>query len=497
MRPLPAMMLLALGLLAAAADPGAGQGAAAVDRLLPDDEVRDGIDPQQRARIEAAVAADRMRRPVGPTSHPFLYTFFPQAGVLGRDLFIRSFTDLNPSPNLIRDWDCSDYTYDGHRGHDASIRSFREQAIGVPVFAAHDGVVVSAHDGEYDENVEWSDTALANYVAIDHGGGYETWSFHLKRNSVAVRPGQSVVAGQQIGLTGSSGRSSWPHLHLETHLNGGWVEPSAGPCRSGDSLWADQPPVVRKLYVADFYLTRERLPLDRTAVIHDLWTRTASFVKGRQRVDARVDVHNLPGGASHRLRIVDPRGRVALNQLGRYENRGHVHSAVTLFSFSLDLSIVGTWRFQLDFDGTRVVDAPFRVVALAAQATNRPPGTIGVRISPAPTLAGEAATCEVLTSFVRDDPDYDLVSYRYEWRAGTQLVRALTSAASTDMLAADLVRPGKLSCRVTPTDGRLAGPSALTWTVVGAESEVRASRAIAGGGVEWLRKDPTPHGHEE
>ena len=37
---------------------------------------------------------------------------------------------------------------DGHHGHDANIRSFKEQAIGVPVFAALDGVVAAAHDGE-------------------------------------------------------------------------------------------------------------------------------------------------------------------------------------------------------------------------------------------------------------------------------------------------------------------------------------------------------------
>lgn len=184
----------------------------------------------------------------------------------GRDLFLENFADLDRSATLIRDWDCSDFTYDGHQGHDSRIRSFREQIIGVPVFAAHDGVVIASENDQPDMNIDADLGTHDNYALIDHGGGYEVWYSHLKRGSVNVRPGQVVAAGQQIGLTASSGPSNWPHLHLETQLNGQWIEPSAGPCRTGDSLWVAQPPVVRELYVADFYLTKESLSLDRTAL---------------------------------------------------------------------------------------------------------------------------------------------------------------------------------------------------------------------------------------
>ena len=49
-------------------------------------------------------------------------------------------------------------------------------------------------------------------LILDHGGGRETWYFHLKNGSVSVAPTNHVVAGQQIGLTASSGNShqvSW------------------------------------------------------------------------------------------------------------------------------------------------------------------------------------------------------------------------------------------------------------------------------------------------
>jgi peptidase M23-like protein len=459
------------GLVDAGAQSTAAQGGAAVvARLLADDEIRDGIAPLQRQHIEATVAAYRARHPTHAKSHgPFLFTFFPQAGVPDRDLFLRNFTDLDPAPVLVRDWDCSSLTYDGHRGHDSLIRSFREQAIGVPVFAAHGGVVIDAHDGEFDMNTDSPGVSFGNYAIIDHGGGYETWYFHMRRGSVAVRPGQAVAAGKQIGLTASSGRSSWPHLHLETHFQGDWVEPSAGLCRPGESLWAAQPQVLRELYADDFYLSPDRLPLDRTALLIDEFRRAGSFVKGRQRIDARVDVHNLPAGATHRVRVLDAQGHVALESEGTYDDSGPFPLVITLFSLDLDLSTTGVWRFQLELDGTLVVDAPFRVVASPGQVVNRPPNKIGLSLSPAP-VAGEVVACEVLTPLIGKDPDYDIVSYRYDWRSGSRLLRSVTSAGSTDLLAADLVHAGdRLSCRVTPSDGQRLGRPAVAKAVVAEE----------------------------
>lgn len=60
-----------------------------------------------------------------------------------------------------------------------------------------------------------------------------------------------------------------------------------------------------------------------------------------------------------------------------------------------------------------------------------------------------------------EDPDFDLVRYRYRWTVGGTLVRAVRSAALSDALRKGAATSGKVvRCSVTPSDGRLDGPTA-------------------------------------
>ncbi len=85
---------------------------------------------------------------------------------------------------------------------------------GVPVLAAGDGVVLLAgfNTGGY-----------GNYVVIAHVGGIDTLYGHLMQ--ISVRQGQRVQKAQPIGLEGSTGNSTGPHLHFEVRKAGRPVDP--------------------------------------------------------------------------------------------------------------------------------------------------------------------------------------------------------------------------------------------------------------------------------
>lgn len=87
-------------------------------------------------------------------------------------------------------------------------------AEGVAIYATGDGVVVSS-----DAHLQ----GYGNHVIIDHGYSYQTLYAHMSK--LIVRAGQKVKRGQLIGLVGSTGLSTAPHLHYEVIKNGQKVNP--------------------------------------------------------------------------------------------------------------------------------------------------------------------------------------------------------------------------------------------------------------------------------
>jgi murein DD-endopeptidase MepM/ murein hydrolase activator NlpD len=94
-----------------------------------------------------------------------------------------------------------------HKGQDIAA------PIGTPVIATADGIVTVAG---WQRGYGW-------VVYIDHGNGLSTRYGHLSRIDVTV--GQNLKRGEQLGLVGSTGRSTGPHLHYEVRVNGQPVSP--------------------------------------------------------------------------------------------------------------------------------------------------------------------------------------------------------------------------------------------------------------------------------
>src|SRR4029077_7152864 len=62
-----------------------------------------------------------------------------------------------------------------------------------------------------------------NMIEVDHGNGFSTRYGHL--SEIDVKVGQAVRIGETIGRIGSTGRSTGPHLHYETRIDGEPVDP--------------------------------------------------------------------------------------------------------------------------------------------------------------------------------------------------------------------------------------------------------------------------------
>jgi murein DD-endopeptidase MepM/ murein hydrolase activator NlpD len=86
-------------------------------------------------------------------------------------------------------------------------------SLGDPVRVTANGTVESAG---------WSG-GYGRMVEVDHGNGFSTRYGHL--SEIDVKVGQQVKLGQVIGRVGSTGRSTGPHLHYETRIEGEAVDP--------------------------------------------------------------------------------------------------------------------------------------------------------------------------------------------------------------------------------------------------------------------------------
>ena len=402
----------------------------------------------------------QLSRPVSGQVPPAL-TIFPLAGAFGEDIFPYNFVDLQPGSGLL-DWNCTNMTYDGHTGDDTDIRSFAEQLIGVPVYAVQDGIVAAVHDGESDMNTAWADQP-SNFIIIDHGLGRTGWYWHLRAGSIDVEVGQTVLAGDQIALCGSSGVSSGPHLHFELREEDAVVEPFAGPCRPGPSAWAVQPAVNSSTYLHDFcimYGTLAGIPAWPYR-----WPTSGQVAVTDNGVCVWFYGTNLPTNSLWTVRFRRPNGTIV--STGTY----FFHNPFWRWFFwwwPYDLpefhTTVGTWHALLYINDQLMIEAPFEVRTARTSDFNRPPGPIKIELHPSEPNPGEALAAWVAKSAPLGDRDYQVVQFRYVWTVNGAVVRSVTTAAQSDVLSRRHLRSGQVvSCDVTPFDGQAYG---LTDSVV-------------------------------
>ncbi len=201
------------------------------------------------AALFVALASPSMARAAPPSLD------LPIACVIGQTCEVQSYMDADPGP-AAKDYRCGSRSYDKHGGIDIRITSLAAMRAGVPVLASAPGKVLRLRDGVPDISVRGrppgpiDSQECGNGVVIGHGDGWETQYCHMRQGSVRVKVGDTVKAGDAVGLVGLSGNTEFPHMHITVRQGTTTIDPfaygaAAGSCGGGVSLWS--PAAVKAL----------------------------------------------------------------------------------------------------------------------------------------------------------------------------------------------------------------------------------------------------------
>ncbi|MEL6614998.1 MAG: M23 family metallopeptidase, partial [Bacteroidota bacterium] len=201
----------------------------------------DGPSPEVRTSIDADVAALRSSMALRGTTTSFAWPVRDRDAAPVEPIGISNYVDLDVSGGL-QDWSCGQKTYNGHNGTDIFLWPFSwalMDANRVEVVAAAAGTIASKQDGNGDRQCTWENAPPGNGIVILHDDGSQALYWHFRTNSITSKSvGERVEVGEYLGLVGSSGTSTGPHLHFEVwDASGNVVDPYEGQCNGGGTWW--------------------------------------------------------------------------------------------------------------------------------------------------------------------------------------------------------------------------------------------------------------------
>lgn len=281
---------------------------------------------------------------------------------------VSNFVDLNPAfPNQLLDFHCGARTYDlasgyNHAGIDYFLWPFPWRMMDaevIEIVAAAPGTLLGKDDGNPDRSCNQHTGPQWNAVYVLHADGTVAWYGHMKAGTLTPKPiGAGIAAGEYLGLVGSSGFSSGPHLHLElrsSNLPGSVAqEPHAGECRSGSSQWASQRPYFDSRIVL---LATHGAPPDFNVPCPNPTQETPNFRNQFQPGElARFAAYyrdQLRGDLTQ-YRIRRPDGSVWREWQHAMNDPNHAFYAASYWFWGYTLpadAAQGTWTFEAEFSG--------------------------------------------------------------------------------------------------------------------------------------------------
>jgi murein DD-endopeptidase MepM/ murein hydrolase activator NlpD len=277
---------------------------------------------------------------------------------------ISNFVDHDPTvQNKLKDYNCGSRTYDlsggyNHRGVDIftyPFAKYKQQMNYVEVIAAAPGTIIAKYDGNPDQNCAFCTSACNwNAMYIRHADGSVAWYGHLKSGSQNAKSvGASVAEGEFIGVVGSSGNSTGPHLHFEVYADEAQtqlIDPFAGACNSrngNDSWWKNQKPYREP--TINRIQTSNALPVDGTCGVSETTNEKDVFAFSETIYFVNF-YHDQQAGVNSRYEILYPNGTVY--QSWQHASNTTYNASWWYWFFPSLPAVEGFWKYRVTYLAT-------------------------------------------------------------------------------------------------------------------------------------------------
>jgi hypothetical protein len=282
---------------------------------------------------------------------------------LGKTCFMQQYPDMDAGKG-VADPLCGSQSYDGHKGTDLRILSMKDMEEGYAVIAVADGKVLRVRDGEADHLVATEEDRArvagkecGNGIVMQLEEGYEVQYCHLRRGSLAVKPGANVRKGDRLAEVGSSGLAQFPHVHITVSHGGEPLDPLTGR-KLSQGCTATVPPQA-SLFSPDIVealdLTKPDIlafglagrPVDHQALVKD--GPPPQIVAGDRLFVAWAWFTNLGKGSTVRLILKDGQGNTLVDHTSEPLDR----DKATFSAFAGRKRTLPPGRYEVDVSVTR------------------------------------------------------------------------------------------------------------------------------------------------
>jgi hypothetical protein len=324
------------------------------------------LSPEERANIEADLSSSRTElikqgKLQTEAKGGSVLMNFPLAMAPGSDwnaaYGISGYVDQDPSGGIQSHF-CDSRTYNGHMGTDYyswPFGGYLMETEMLHIVAAAPGTIIYKNDGQYDQQCDFNSTLIWNAVYVEHSDGTIAWYGHMKEGSLTSKAvGQTVELGEYLGVVGSSGFSSGPHLHFELHnSDGSLIDPYFGDCNSTDfsSTWVNQPPYWEM--ELNTLLTHSAVPEFGCPAANEE-PNIEEYFNSFETVFLAAYFKEQIIGAQVDYRVRTPDGTIYSNWTQNMD--ANYESSYWYWTFQVPIGAPsGAWTFEADYDGNTFI----------------------------------------------------------------------------------------------------------------------------------------------